>query len=46
MLTTTDVIIQILRVRSRLARTIHCAAHQSTTVETHSRMTNGGFHAA
>jgi hypothetical protein len=44
--TTTDVIIHSLRVRSCLARTIHCAAHQSTTVDTHSRITNGGFQAA
>ncbi len=29
-----------------LARTILCAAYQSTTVDTHSRITNGGFHAA
>ena len=25
---------------------IQCAAHQSTTVDTHSRMTKGGFQAA
>ncbi len=46
MFTTTEMIIHTLRVRSVLARTIHCAAHQSTTVETHNRMTNGGFQAA
>ena len=44
--TTTDMIIQILRVGCCFARTIHCAAHQSTTVEIHSRITKGGFHAA
>ena len=44
--TTTEMIIHALRVDSRFERTIHCAAHQSTTVEIHSRITNGGFHAA
>ncbi len=42
----TLVSIHALRVRSCFARTIHCAAHQSTTVDIHSRITNGGFHAA
>jgi hypothetical protein len=42
----TLVSIHSLRVLCVFARTIHCAAHQSTTVESQSSTMKGGFHAA
>jgi hypothetical protein len=45
MLTNTESSIQAWRERSLFALTRPCAAYQSTTVETQSRITNGGFHA-
>jgi len=44
-LATTDSSIHAWRVAWRCAFTRPWAAYQSTTVETHKRMTNGGFHA-
>ena len=43
---TTDNSIQARRAAGRSARTSPLAAHQSTTVDIQSRITNGGFHAA
>ena len=42
----TESSIQAWRAAWRRAFTSPCAAYQSITVDTHSRMTNGGFHAA
>ena len=44
--TTTDSSIHARRAAGFSASTSFFAAHQSTTVDTHSRITNGGFQAA
>ena len=45
-LTTTDSSIQARRALAFFGIDDSFAAHQSTTVDTHSRITNGGFQAA